>query len=226
MVGSPLPPFGHPPPQAGEGSPLTKLVTAKAVPPSSLRGAKRRGNPVRSMRSAATLFYLRWGMWTNASFLPPPFFNQRRCAPDGWKPSPGLRPPSPASGGGKCPSEECAIAKAAPLVIARAAPTSSLRGPQARGNPVRSTRRAAPLNKKGEAGRQGILVHFPPQRKQRRFAPHGTNWIAASLALLAMTSSSDRFPSCDGPSLHRLAGERAPEGRERASFHPVRSAAG
>jgi hypothetical protein len=67
---------------------------------SSLRGAQRRGNPVRSTRRAAPLDKKGRRNETPVH-SPPPSNNQRRCAPHGRKPSPGLRPPSrPPSGGG------------------------------------------------------------------------------------------------------------------------------
>jgi hypothetical protein len=62
MVGNPLPPFGHPPPHAGEGRSIAQRESIGRIrhcespsPTSSLRGAKRRGNPVRSTRRAAPL---------------------------------------------------------------------------------------------------------------------------------------------------------------------------
>jgi hypothetical protein len=70
-----------------------------------------------------------------------PFFNQRRCAPHGWKPSPGLRPPSPASGGGKVQSNDESL-----------------------------------TYQQRNARSFSAAVEY-----QRRFAPHGTNWIATSL---------------------------------------------
>jgi hypothetical protein len=113
-VPPPLPCNGTPLPQSQPPAHPPHYCKAPAVPSPACGGGcpVRGGRGFPSIRSEATLISLRWGSGqASLSFLP--LFIQRRCAPDGTKPSPGLRPPSPASGGGKCPSEECAIAKAA-----------------------------------------------------------------------------------------------------------------
>jgi hypothetical protein len=73
------PAWQRPPSARGGGK-----QSARSLPAASLRGANRRGNPVRSMRSVSTLFSWRWwGRRAFRSFFP--FFIQRRCAPGGTR---------------------------------------------------------------------------------------------------------------------------------------------
>jgi hypothetical protein len=120
MERRPLPPFGHPPPPSGGGEFIGRIRHHKSLPASSLRGAQRRGNPVRSMRSAATLIFLRREM-DGAFHFPSSLSVSGAARRLEQRPLPPFGHPPPPSGGGEFIGR---------IRYHKSLPASSLRGAQ------------------------------------------------------------------------------------------------
>jgi hypothetical protein len=94
-------------------------------PPQGGEGGRRPGEGGANHTERSDADLLAVGHRPASPSFPHPLFIQRRCAPDGWKPSPGLRPPSPAKRGREgIHRKNSSLRKPFPhLVIARSAAT-------------------------------------------------------------------------------------------------------